>query len=108
MNNVQQGWQCPVCKRVYAPWVQTCDKCGRDENGAYTYKNGSFTVCTSPGTVDISSTTATVYDEWRDSYRKCEKCGGDMQVDVSCLCTSLPPQRKYKCKKCGNIEYHVT
>jgi hypothetical protein len=20
-----QGWQCPVCKRVMAPWVKECD-----------------------------------------------------------------------------------
>lgn len=23
----QQGWQCPVCKAVYAPWVMTCQNC---------------------------------------------------------------------------------
>lgn len=22
-----QGWQCPVCQRVFAPWVQTCPNC---------------------------------------------------------------------------------
>lgn len=21
----QQGWQCPCCKTVYAPWVQSCE-----------------------------------------------------------------------------------
>lgn len=26
----QQGWICPVCKRVYAPWVKECEAC----NGA--------------------------------------------------------------------------
>lgn len=26
---VQQGWQCPICKRVYAPFVSECPNCGR-------------------------------------------------------------------------------
>lgn len=24
-----QGWQCPICKRVYAPFVSECINCGR-------------------------------------------------------------------------------
>ena len=24
---LQQGWQCPVCKQVYAPWIATCRNC---------------------------------------------------------------------------------
>lgn len=23
-KNVQQGWQCPICGAVYAPWVASC------------------------------------------------------------------------------------
>lgn len=30
----QQGWQCPVCGRVFAPWVWECP-CGG--NGRLTY-----------------------------------------------------------------------
>jgi len=30
MAGVQQGWQCPVCKRVYAPFVSECPYCGRN------------------------------------------------------------------------------
>ena len=25
-TNVPCGWQCPVCKRVYAPWVEACER----------------------------------------------------------------------------------
>ena len=25
-----QGWQCPICKAVYAPWVQSCE-CAKAE-----------------------------------------------------------------------------
>jgi len=27
---VEQGWQCPICKRVYAPDVPMCFYCGSD------------------------------------------------------------------------------
>ena len=26
--SVQQGWQCPICKRVYSPFTPTCFYCG--------------------------------------------------------------------------------
>jgi rRNA maturation endonuclease Nob1 len=25
---VQQGWQCPICKRVFAPFISECPYCG--------------------------------------------------------------------------------
>ena len=28
---VQQGWQCPVCKRVYSPTTPMCLYCGNGE-----------------------------------------------------------------------------
>lgn len=99
MNNVQQGWQCPVCKRVYAPWVSSCDKCGRDE----AKDNTTFRAVTAPATIN----GITIGETWVDTYRKCEKCGGDMQVNVDFICNSMPPQDEYRCKRCGNIECHV-
>lgn len=27
----QQGWQCPICKRVYSPFTQMCFYCGQKE-----------------------------------------------------------------------------
>lgn len=30
ITGVQQGWQCPVCKRVYAPFVRECSHCERN------------------------------------------------------------------------------
>lgn len=32
MVGAQQGWQCPVCKRVYAPFVSECPYCGKYDN----------------------------------------------------------------------------
>ena len=30
LYSIQQGWQCPVCRRVYAPWMAQCLVCGGD------------------------------------------------------------------------------
>lgn len=27
-NYAQQGWQCPICKRVYSPFTPSCLSCG--------------------------------------------------------------------------------
>lgn len=37
---VQQGWQCPLCGRVYSPWTSMCHYCGGDSK--------TFTVTTVP------------------------------------------------------------
>jgi len=30
-HTAQQGWQCPVCKRIYAPSVVMCFYCGGED-----------------------------------------------------------------------------
>lgn len=32
---VQQGWQCPICKRIYSPVKMMCDYCvpKKQDNG---------------------------------------------------------------------------
>jgi hypothetical protein len=32
---INQGWQCPVCKRVYAPSVATCWNCPQQYQYGY-------------------------------------------------------------------------
>lgn len=27
----QQGWQCPICKRVYSPFTPSCFCCGNEK-----------------------------------------------------------------------------
>lgn len=29
-NFAQQGWQCPICKRVYSPLTMMCYYCGAE------------------------------------------------------------------------------
>ena len=31
-----QGWECPKCGRVYAPWMSSCTFCGVDNNYIFT------------------------------------------------------------------------
>lgn len=29
--SAMQGWQCPICKRVYSPFIHMCMYCGNKE-----------------------------------------------------------------------------
>lgn len=35
-NYVPQGWQCPICKRVYSPTTQMCMYCGEEQKTTIT------------------------------------------------------------------------
>ena len=52
----QQGWQCPICKRVYSPFTPMCLYCG----------NGKQTTVTSTGT-DINPGYMPPINEWGNS-----------------------------------------
>lgn len=47
----QQGWQCPVCKRVYSPFTPCCFYCGEEgmtktstSTGTIEYKDDAYVV----------------------------------------------------------------
>lgn len=45
MNFAQQGWQCPICKRVYSPFTPMCYYCGSEAvTKTSTTGTGSFNV----------------------------------------------------------------
>lgn len=52
----QQGWQCPICKRVYSPFTPMCWYCG----------NGEQITVTSTGT-DINPGYMPPINEWGKS-----------------------------------------
>ena len=52
----QQGWQCPICKRVYSPFTPMCWYCGNDKQ----------TVVTSTET-DINPGHMLPINEWDNS-----------------------------------------
>ena len=39
---MKQGWECPKCNTVYAPWIAVCPKCKNTSIG-YEYTVGSKT-----------------------------------------------------------------
>ena len=93
----QQGWQCPVCGKVYAPWVSECTRCGGVLIGVATGKGDDATAINAMPNAD----------GWVDVFRKCRKCGGDMQWAANIVLLSYPAKWVYRCKKCGNIEYET-
>ena len=82
--SVLKGWQCPVCGRVYAPFMPMCSHCGKDET-----------------TNEVKAGA----DGWVDVFRTCGKCGGKMQWHKDIMLTLLPAKWEYRCVKCGNVEY---
>ena len=37
--SAMQGWQCPICKRVYSPFTHMCMYCGNKEVETITLPN---------------------------------------------------------------------
>lgn len=40
----QQGWQCPICKKIYAPNIPECLHCNNVETELKTTDNGELTI----------------------------------------------------------------
>jgi len=34
MSELQQGWVCPICGKVYSPYVEECAECNKPKNAA--------------------------------------------------------------------------
>lgn len=56
---VPQGWQCPVCKRVYAPGFPFCTSCG-----------GGKVVTTTNATTDVDITQEEWVKKWKEIMEK--------------------------------------
>lgn len=75
-NFAQQGWQCPICKRVYSPLTMMCYYCG----GESITTTGTDIKITGTG-VDYqkepsSFTVSTGYATYtaEDNIRTCDNC----------------------------------
>lgn len=55
-----QGWQCPICKRVYSPTYPWCIFCGGETVT-------TTTTTTNPTTTTVGTSTQ---EEWLDKYIK--------------------------------------
>ena len=49
----QQGWECPKCLNVYAPWVAQCSKCPGFQ-WTFTYGEGEATGHVCDFSVDLT------------------------------------------------------
>lgn len=99
---VRRGWQCPICKHVYAPFVAECMHCGKNEAKA------EITVDVKPEPKrqkEDNDLTNTGNLEWKLTFKTCEKCGGRMLYKLDEMLTSLPPKWIFKCRECGHIQY---
>lgn len=67
---MNEGWRCPQCGGVYAPWVFRCTKCPSVEGGAA----GAFIVdpCDHQWVTDTAGT-------------RCIKCGARIQIGPATL-----------------------
>ena len=63
-----QGWECPKCGRVYAPWMIECTKCGNISIG-YKYTVDPTTTGNPPNSNSRSPKTGDVSDWWSDGNR---------------------------------------
>lgn len=41
-NFAQQGWQCPICKRVYSPFTPCCFTCGGESKTSTDVKSTGY------------------------------------------------------------------
>lgn len=60
-NFAQQGWQCPICKRVYSPFTPCCFSCGA-EGRTYTSTGTGVT------DIDWQKHTTAVHKPQEDNY----------------------------------------
>lgn len=47
------------------------------------------------------------FSEWSEPKYQCSECGGGMCRNEMVVCASYPPKYKYRCNKCGNVEYQL-
>lgn len=70
-NFAQQGWQCPICKRVYSPFTPWCYYCGGESK------------------------------TWTDTSTDTSSVNLDCWDNNPVLLTSYPPKLLWKCRYCG-------
>lgn len=84
----QQGWQCPICKRVYSPTTAMCYYCGNGE----TVTTTTVTVNPQEDCWELLPMILTSYPpkhKWQ-----CKRCGHEIVTDD----LSYP---EFPCEKCG-------
>ena len=110
---MQELHPCTGCEYFNKPYwnvVSPCKGCPRiSHTGGY--------VTTTTTAINSNIPTAEEYrlaairhnsifpEQWSEPKYQCPACGGGMCRDEMMVCVSLPPQYKYKCNRCGLVEY---
>lgn len=75
---MNQGWQCPVCRRVYGPFVPECGYCNQHAVGT-TYgpkePKGDATALIDPPHVDEDRQCKAEHPDGQGQGILCERCG---------------------------------
>lgn len=83
---VQQGWQCPICKRVYSPLTFMCYYCG--DNTVTTTSTGTGTFSDIDWKKQQTVTTTNNPDKIQDigEIRSCGNCKYHGKGAYRCTC----------------------
>lgn len=106
-NFAQQGWQCPICKRVYSPSTSRCYYCGGEskistntsttEGSLDCWENDPILLTSNPPkllwkcrycgkeiTTEVSETPTTVCNCLKENKvtPQCQSCDVDMQMRI--------------------------
>lgn len=100
----QQGWQCPLCKMIWAPSIVSC-ACNKNEVGKKDVSNtiplkDAWTTTTSPAEIDCPDINLATVDTKTASDDKpdCGHCA----CAAAIVLTSNPPQDGgIQCSACG-------
>lgn len=57
----QQGWQCPICKKIYAPNISECLHCNNVETELKTTDNEGITIDWNKYHEDMLTHIPTIY-----------------------------------------------
>lgn len=86
-NFAQQGWQCPICKRVYSPFTPCCYYCGGEsKTWIGTSTSGDAYPVDNPSSYTVTIPHEPNLDCWDNNPT---------------LLTSYPPKLLWKCRYCG-------
>ena len=100
-NFAQQGWQCPICKRVYSPLTMMCYYCGAE--GITRTSTGTGTGTSSDWVKHQKepssfTDTSTGYATYTTGDMRCDYC----KHNAGIFCGNGTMEYSGVCKKCVN------
>lgn len=100
-NFAQQGWQCPICKRVYSPFTPMCYCCGGES------KMSTSTTVNAEANLDCWDNNPTLLASnppklvW-----KCRYCGKEITTEVTEMPTAVCDCLAKDKRTCDYCKYH--